>query len=95
MRLYLRARQRADSLNLSFAGYVTDLVAKDLATLPDTGAIPDVRRVKHLQFGDQKSSAKQTQELSHQAMMSGLPSDSPLRDLREVHGKLRSKKKAI
>lgn len=44
-RLYLRAQSHAATLNHSFAAYVIDLIAADLAGLPETENIPDVNRI--------------------------------------------------
>jgi hypothetical protein len=43
--LYLRAQQQATAMDLSFAAYVTLLIARDLVEQPGTENIPAVRQV--------------------------------------------------
>lgn len=50
-RLYLRAQKRGEELGQSFAAYVADLIAKDLAhNCPDAAGIPDVKRILAIQM---------------------------------------------
>lgn len=92
-RLYLRAQKHADDCNLSFAGYVTDLIAKDMIGLPDTDGIPDILRVRRLQLPpDHHARQKMDADLAHEAKMSAHPIGSPIRELREIRAKRRRKK---
>jgi hypothetical protein len=93
-RLYLAAQKRATIRNQSFAAYVIDLIAIDLAGAPGTEDIPDVRRI----IGHQDPTAaqlsaahlmrKRDADLAHQAKQSELPKDHPMKGAREMKGRV-------
>lgn len=86
-RLYLKAQAHADSLGMSFAAYVIDLIARDLANLEDARDIPDVRRILGIQSdvcSEGHTRRKSEREMAHQHYVSEHPPGSEMRDLRCV-----------